>query len=224
MDILTGKVNPSGKLNETYPLKYEYTPAFRYFPSTERNTEYRESLFTGYRYYDTNKVPVLYPFGYGLSYTVFSYSDLQVDETGVTFTVANTGNRDGAEVAQLYVGLPGANVFRPEKELKGFQKIFLKAGEQKEVRIPFDDKTFRYWNVKTGKWEVEKGEYQIMVGACVSDIRLAAGYRAEGTTTEYPWRDHCSVSVFYIYAGDSGRRTGRHRVYVAAGAHEGFRC
>ena len=97
----------------------------------------------GYRYYDTSHVRVLYPFGYGLSYTSFTYSDLKVDETGVTFTITNTGIYDGAEVALLYVSLPKANVFRPEKELKGVQKIDLKAGEQKEVRIPFDDKTFR---------------------------------------------------------------------------------
>lgn len=187
MDILTGKVNPSGRLNETCPLKYEDTPAFRYFPSTERNAEYREGLFVGYRYYDTSHVRVLYPFGYGLSYTSFAYSDLKVDEKGVTFTITNTGERDGAETAQLYVGLPGARVFRPEKELKGFQKVYLKAGEQKEVRIPFDDKTFRCWNVKTGKWEIEEGEYQIMVGACVSDIRLTACYGVKGTTTEYPY-------------------------------------
>lgn len=187
MDILTGKVNPSGRLSETCPLKYEDTPAFRYFPSTERNAEYREGLYVGYRYYDTSHVRVLYPFGYGLSYTSFAYSDLKVDEKGVTFTIMNTGIYDGAEVSQLYVSLTKANVFRPEKELKGFQKINLKAGERKEVRIPFDDKTFRYWNEKTGMWEIEGGEYQIMVGACVADIRLTAGYCVEGTTTAYPY-------------------------------------
>lgn len=187
LDILTGKVNPSGRLSETYPLKYEDTPAFRNFPSTERNAEYREGIFVGYRYYDTSKVRVQYPFGFGLSYTDFTYSDLQVDEMGVNFTVTNTGTMDGSEVAQLYISLPEAAVFRPEKELKGFQKIFLKAGESKKVRITFDDKSFRYWNVNTNQWETEKGSYKIMIGACVSDIRLACMVDLEGTTKEVPY-------------------------------------
>ena len=157
LNILTGKVNPSGRLSETYPLRHEDTPAFRHFPSTQRNSEYRESIYIGYRYYDTSKVRVQYPFGYGLSYTTFMYSDLKVDADGATFTLTNTGKMDGAEVVQLYVGLPNAIVFRPEKELKGFRKVFLKSGESKEVRIDFDDKTFRYWNVKTNGWEVERG-------------------------------------------------------------------
>lgn len=187
LDLLTGKVNPSGRLNETYPMRYEDTPAFRHFPSTERNSEYRESLYVGYRYYDTGKIRVQYPFGYGLSYTTFSYSDLHTDAEGITFTITNTGSCDGAEVAQMYVSLPGAKVFRPEKELKGFCKVFLKAGESKEVHIPFDDKTFRYWNVSTNRWEVEGGNYRILVGACVSDIRLNGSVEVTGTTTKLPY-------------------------------------
>ncbi len=187
LDILTGKVNPSGRLNETYPLRYEDTPAFRYFPSEERNSEYREGLYVGYRYYDTGKVRVMYPFGFGLSYTTFEYSDIRVDGTGVTFTVTNTGKKDGAEVAQLYVGMKDAKVYRPEKELKGFAKVFLKAGESREVRIAFDDKTFRYWNVRTDRWEVEGGTYLIMIGASCADIRLEAKTDVEGTTEEFPY-------------------------------------
>lgn len=187
LDILTGKVNPSGRLNETYPLKYEDTPAFRNFPSTERNAEYREGIYVGYRYYDTSRVRVQYPFGFGLSYTTFEYSDLKVDETGATFILKNTGSRDGAEVAQLYVGMKDGKIFRPDKELKGFKKVFLKAGESREVKIPFDDKTFRYWNVKTNQWEVEGGTYLIMIGTSVSDIRLASGLEVKGTTEEYPY-------------------------------------
>ncbi len=143
LDILMGKVNPSGKISETIPRRLEDTPAYRYYPSQERTSEYRESLYVGYRYYDTAKVPVLYPFGFGLSYTSFEYSDIKVTDEKVSFTIKNTGNYDGAEVAQLYVGLPSAKVFRPEKELKGFVKVYLKAGESKEVSIAFDDKTFR---------------------------------------------------------------------------------
>ena len=187
LDILTGKINPSGRLNETYPLRYEDTPAFRYFPSEERNSEYREGLYVGYRYYDTSKVRVMYPFGFGLSYTTFEYSGIEVDESGVAFTVKNTGKADGAEVAQLYVGIKDAKVYRPEKELKGFAKIFLKAGESAEVKIPFDDKTFRYWNVRTNAWEVEGGAYHIMVGASCADIRLETEVQVEGTTEEYPY-------------------------------------
>ena len=187
LDILTGKVNPSGRLNETYPVRYEDTPAFKYFPSEERNSEYREGLYVGYRYYDTAKVRVLYPFGFGLSYTEFKYSDLTVDQDGAEFTLTNTGDIDGAEAAQLYVGMKDARVFRPEKELKGFQKVFLRAGESRKVRIPFDDKTFRYWNVRTNRWEVEGGTYTIMIGASCLDIRLSTEADVEGTTETWPY-------------------------------------
>ena len=187
LDILTGKINPSGRLAEAYPLRYEDTPAFRYYPASERTSEYREGPFIGYRYYDTSLVRFQYPFGYGLSYTEFAYSALKADENGVQFTVTNVGERDGAEVAQFYIGLPDSAVFRPGKELKGFQKVFLKAGESKTVHIPFDDKTFRYWNVKTGRWEVEEGEYLIMVGACVADIRLSGKLWIAGTTSKMPY-------------------------------------
>lgn len=198
LNIITGKVNPSGRLSETYPLRHEDTPAFRHFPSTQRNAEYREGIYIGYRYYDTSKVRVQYPFGYGMSYTTFSYSDLKMDAGGATFTLTNTGKYDGAEVVQLYVGLPNAIVFRPEKELKGFKKVFLKAGESKEVRIEFDDKTFRYWNVKTNAWEIEEGVYHIMVGASVADIRLESEMRVEGTTNIYPYNP---AKLPYYYTG-----------------------
>lgn len=187
LDVLTGRANPSGRLSETYPIRYEDTPAFRNFPATERNSEYRESIFVGYRYFDTSKVRVQYPFGYGLSYTSFEYSDLNVSEDGASFTVKNTGYMDGAEVAQLYVAAPKGKIFRPDKELKGFAKVFLKSGESKTVRIPFDDKTFRYWNTKTGGWEVEAGEYAICIGANVSDIRLKGSVTKAGTAEDMPY-------------------------------------
>ena len=188
MDILTGDVNPSGKLSETIPRRLEDTPAYRYYPSQERTSEYRESLYVGYRYYDTADVPVLYPFGFGLSYTTFEYSGLEVNEEGVSFTITNSGSRDGAEVAQLYVGLPNGKVFRPKKELKGFAKVFLKAGESKKVSIAFDDKTFRYFNVNTNNWEVEDGKYVISVGASSADIRLTGEVLKSETTENIPYR------------------------------------
>lgn len=186
-DVLTGKINPSGRLAESYPIRYEDTPAFRYFPSGERNSEYREALYVGYRYYDTARVRVQYPFGYGLSYTSFAYSSLNVTEDGVSFTLKNTGERDGAEVAQLYVGCFDGKVYRPEKELKGFRKVFLKAGEETRVTIPFDDKTFRYWNTRTNCWETEGAVYQILVGACVMDIRLSGSIKRKGSTEALPY-------------------------------------
>lgn len=186
-NILTGRVNPSGRLSETYPIKYEDTPIFRYYLGNQRNAEYREGIYVGYRYYDTARIRVLYPFGYGLSYTEFSYSKLEADRQAVRVAVHNTGTVDGAEVVQLYVGLERELVFRPIKELKGFCKVFLKAGESREVRIPFDDKTFRYWNTKTNRWEIEPGNYRIMVGASVADIRLEAKMAVEGTTKENPY-------------------------------------
>ena len=186
LGVITGKYNPSGKLAETYPISYEETPAYNYYPSRQRNSEYREGIYVGYRYYDTVEKAVRYPFGHGLSYTRFSYSDLKVSETGVEAVITNTGKRDGAEIVQLYVSRPGKKVFGPKKELKGFTKIWLKAGESKKIQILFDDKTFRYWNTKTNAFEIEEGNYQIMLGASVADIRLAGVLTKVGTTKEYP--------------------------------------
>ena len=189
LDILTGAINPSGRLAESYPVRYEDTPAYRYFPSEERNAEYREGPYVGYRYYETAGVPVLFPFGYGLSYTSFAYSGLRVDADGVTLTVKNTGDRDGAEVVQLYIGKVNSRVFRPVRELKGFQKVFLKAGESQQVHIAFDDKTFRYWNTTTNRWEVEGGCYRVEVGAGSTDIRLAGTVERAATTLCLPYED-----------------------------------
>ena len=187
LEVLTGWQNPCGKLAETIPLRYEDTPAARYFPGKKQNAEYREGLYVGYRYYETANKAVRYPFGYGLSYTTFAYSDLKVNAEKVTFTLTNTGSVAGAEIAQLYVAKPDAAVFRPAKELKGFAKVFLKAGESKTVTIPLDDKTFRYWNVATDSWEVEGGSYQLLVGANVQDIRLTADITLPGTGAPDPY-------------------------------------
>ncbi|XOQ13360.1 MAG: glycoside hydrolase family 3 C-terminal domain-containing protein [Shouchella clausii] len=185
--VLSGDVNPSGKLAESYPLRYEDTPSYKHFPGKEATVEYRESLYIGYRYYDTAEVDVLFPFGFGLSYTSFEYTDLKVDRKGVTFQLTNTGDRAGMEVAQLYVGCTSDNIFRPKKELKGFKKVFINAGESKHVRIPFDNKTFRYFNVKTNKWEIEEAYYTIMIGASSADIKLQQQWFAEGTNAPLPY-------------------------------------
>ena len=181
LKVILGDVNPSGKLSESYPVKYEDCSSAPYFPAKERSVEYREGLYVGYRYYETAQVPVTFPFGFGLSYTTFEYSDLKATDKEVTFTLTNTGSRDGAEVAQLYVHAKAPSVYRPAKELKGFAKVFLKAGESRTVTIPLDDKAFRYWNDKTDKFEVDGGEYTLMVGASVADIRLCADVTVQGT-------------------------------------------
>ena len=172
LDIISGKVNPSGKLAETYPIKLEDNINAELFPMGPKCVEYRESIFVGYRYYDSAKKDVLFPFGYGLSYTEFEYSDLKIDGLKVSFKVKNVGKVDGAEVAQLYVKDLAPKVFRAEKELKGFEKVFLKAGEEKEVTIELDKRSFAFYNTKINDWTAFNGKYQILVGASSRDIRL----------------------------------------------------
>ena len=172
LDIITGKTVPTGKLSESYPFSYTDCSIVNFSADDTRNLQYREGPFIGYRYYDTAGVAVQFPFGFGLSYTTFEYGNLEVTEDGVSFTVTNTGKCDGAEIAQLYVGKKNSGLIRPRKELKGFAKVWLKAGESKEVTISFDDKTFRYFSTVSDKWEVEGGEYRIYVGGNVRDIAL----------------------------------------------------
>ena len=191
LKVLNGTVCPSGRLNETYPLRYEDTPAYHYYPGMERSCEYREGLYVGYRYYDSADIPVKYPFGFGLSYTTFSYSNLEADSHGVSLDVTNTGSRDGAEVVQIYIGKEQRGsaygcVYRPKKELKGFRKVFIRAGETMRVEIPLDDKAFRYFNAETNTWETEGGVYQVMAAANVQDIRLTTAVTVEGTSTPLP--------------------------------------
>lgn len=200
--IITGEVNPSGKLAETYPLQYEDTPAYHHFPGKEVSVEYREGPYIGYRYYDTADVDVLFPFGYGLSYTTFDYSDIQVSKEGVTFNITNTGEVAGKEAVQLYVGCQSEVIFRPKKELKGFTKVFLNAGETKSVTIPFDDKTFRYFNVRTNQWEIESADYNIMIGAASTDIRLEDSIFVEGTEAPLPYDKEKLPSYYSGQAND----------------------
>ena len=187
VDVLTGKVNPGGKLAETWANAYAETPAKDNFAGAGRTVQYREGLYVGYRYYQTAGVPVAFPFGYGLSYTSFAYSDLKVTADSVTLTVTNTGARDGAEIVQVYIAKPGAEIFRPAQELKAFARVPLAAGESRTVTLPLDDKAFRYWNTRTNDWEIEGGRYEVRVGASSADIRLTADVDIRGTNATDPY-------------------------------------
>ena len=188
-DILFGDVNPSGKLSETYPLALSDNSSYNYFPGTTVSVEHRESVYVGYKYYDTANKEVAFPFGFGLSYTTFEYSDIKVsadnikdtDTVTVSFKVKNTGDVDGAEIAQLYVSDVESTIYRPVKELKGFKKVFLKAGEEKEIEITLDKRAFAYYNVNINDWHVESGEFKILVGASSRDIKLEASINVEST-------------------------------------------
>lgn len=196
LNVLTGEVNPSGRLNETYPMYYEDTPAYAYYPSKERSSEYREGPYVGYRYYTTVGKEVRFPFGYGLSYTTFKYSNITANEHEVRFTITNTGDRAGAEVAQLYVSLESDTVYRPIRELKGFTRVELEAGEEKKVVIPFDDKTFRFFDVRTNSWEVESGTYRIQIGRNANEIELKTDVTVVGTVKEGPYSAASLPSYF----------------------------
>lgn len=185
LNILSGKVNPSGKLAESYAMCYRDYSSSSHFPGTELTVEYREGIYVGYRYFTSANVKTRFPFGYGLSYTQFTYSDLLVDENGVSFRITNIGKMDGSEIAQLYIGKAHSATFRPNRELKGFSKVFIKAGESVVVNIPFDRYSFRVYNTKAKAWQVESGEYQIMVGASSTDIRLQGSIIKEGNASSF---------------------------------------
>ena len=175
-DLLYGHINPSGKLAETFPLRLEDNPSHPYFPGGPAVVEYRESLYVGYRYYDSVDQDVLFPFGHGLSYTTFSYSDLKLKANGENVTVKlkvkNVGDVAGKETVQVYVRDMESTLFRPEKELKGFAKVDLAAGEAKEVTIDLDRRAFAFYDPDQKGWIVEAGEFEILVGASSQDIRL----------------------------------------------------
>lgn len=208
-DLLTGKLNPSGKLAETYPLALEDTPCYKNFPGNRLSVEYRESVYVGYRYYDAAKKDVLFPFGFGMSYTQFEYSDLKVgkakikdtDEVTVSFKIKNTGKTAGAEAAQLYVNDADSTIFRPEKELKGFKKIFLEPGETKTVEIKLDKRSFAYYNVNIHDWHVESGDFNILVGTSSTDIRLRGKINVTSTAKDAATPDYKETAPAY-YNGD----------------------
>ena len=198
-DALTGKVNPCGKLAETWPLTYADVPSAADFATRRKTVEYREGLYIGYRYFTTAEKAVRFPFGYGMSYTTFAYSDMAADEQGVSLTVTNTGSVAGTEIVQLYVAKKNSELFRPAKELKGFARVTLAPGEKQRITIMLDDKAFRFWNVKANRWEIEGGEYELLVGASVEDIRLCEKISVHGTATVHPYED---VDLDCYYKGN----------------------
>ena len=198
-DALAGKVNPCGKLAETWPLAYADIPSAVGFATRRKTVEYREGLYIGYRYFTTAEKAVRFPFGYGMSYTTFAYSDMAADEQGVSLTVTNTGSVAGTEIVQLYVAKKSSELFRPAKELKGFARVTLAPGEKQRITIMLDDKAFRFWNVKANRWEIEGGEYELLVGASVEDIRLCEKISVHGTATVHPYEDR---NLDCYYKGD----------------------
>jgi len=192
--ILFGDVNPSGKLSCTFPKRLEDSPAHALgaYPGRDGTVRYDEGLLVGYRWFDTKRLEPLFPFGFGLSYTNFEYSDLRIvrprdDQDGtvtVEFDVKNAGMRDGAEVAQLYVQDLKPRLVRPLKELKGFTKVFLKPGERRSVSIPLDRSSFAFYDPEKQGWVAEKGDFKILVGSSSRDIRLQDNFQLTRTTLE----------------------------------------
>jgi beta-glucosidase len=202
-DLLFGRSAPSGRLTETIPRRLADTPSYLNFPGEQGQVRYGEGLFVGYRYYDAKQLAVSYPFGHGLGYTSFSYADLRTTVTGagdelaveVTVTVGNTGQRDGKEVVQVYVGQPDSYLQRPPRELKGFAKVALAAGESTEVTIRLTGRDFSYFHPGKGRWVLQAGGFSIAVGASSRDLRLRADITLDGEyvgpelTADAPFED-----------------------------------
>lgn len=188
-ELLFGLANPSGKLAETFPEKLAHNPAYLNFPGDGESVEYKEGVFVGYRHYDTRDVKPLFPFGFGLSYTSFDYSDIQVDKkqlkdnetVSVSVNIKNTGNRAGKEIVQLYVRDVESTIVRPEKELKEFRKIFLEPGEEKTVTFELGKRAFAYYNVNITDWHVETGTFDLLIGKSSREIMQSVTIELEST-------------------------------------------
>ena len=206
--VLFGDVNPCGKLPETFPLKLEDNPSYLFYGGEGNTAEYREGVFVGYRYYDKKKMDVLFPFGYGLSYTTFEYSGLKLsaekmkdtDTLNVTVSVKNTGSRAGKTVVQLYVGDAESTPIRPARELKGFSKVALQPGECREVSFALDKRAFAYWNQQIHDWHVETGKFTIEAGDSSRNLPLKAEVMVE-STVELP-RHYTPDSIFMDIMAD----------------------
>ncbi len=210
--LIFGEVCPSGKLAETYPLSLESYLGSQYYRMGPRTVEHREAIFVGYRYYDTAKRDVLFPFGYGLSYTTFEYSDLALsaekikekDGLTVSFTVKNTGSVKGAEVAQVYVKDVESTIYRAEKELKGFKKVWLEPGESAKVEIKLESRAFAYYNVNIKDWHIESGDFEILVGASSRDIKLSGKVNVKSANEKVEVPDYRKVAPSYYDLIDVG--------------------
>ena len=203
-DIISGRVNPSGKLAESFPVALSDNSSYHYFPGGPRTVEYRESVFVGYRHYDTAGILPLFPFGHGLSYTRFEYSDLtfssksfQAGETlNVRFKLKNTGPVAGREIAQLYIKSPAKEIFRPWQELKAFKTAELKPDEETEITLELDARSFSYYDVQTKSWRMESGQHQIRVAASSRDIRLYDSLTIQTGDDENPHTPDESLDVY----------------------------
>lgn len=198
VNLLSGRVSPSGKLAVSWPLVYSDAPTAKYFPGKERTAEHREGLYVGYRYYETVKAPVRYPFGFGLTYTQFEYSNVQVGPTGVSFTVTNTGTFEAEEIAQLYVAPPQTTgVFRPVKELKGFKKVALKPQESQVIVLPFDEHSFAHFDAAKNAWVVAGGVYEIQVAASAQDVRLRTSVQVAASAADIGTYDAALFAPYF---------------------------
>lgn len=200
--ILTGKISPSGHLAETMPHRYEDVSSAPWYPGVWAYTQYREGIYVGYRYFDTAGLDVKYPFGHGLSYTGFAYSDLEIGENAVSFRIRNTGHLPGSAVAQLYIAPRTQGMFRPAQELKGFARVSLDPGEEKTVSIALSDRSFAVWSIAENNWVTEPGEYEIRIGQSSRDIRLTGTVTKTGPQTVNPYADQ----VFAPYYAADARR------------------
>ncbi|MBO5448987.1 MAG: glycoside hydrolase family 3 C-terminal domain-containing protein [Ruminococcus sp.] len=212
-DLLFGKVNPSGKLAETFPVKLSDNPSYLNFPGTGDDVQYREGIFVGYRYYEKKEMPVLFPFGFGKSYTTFEYGNMTVSSEEinenktltVTCEITNTGKRDGMEIVQLYIRDKESSVIRPIKELKGFEKVALKAGETKKVAFHLEKRSFAYYEPSISDWFVEYGEFEILIGASSQDIRLSKSVYVN-SDVKLPMYFDFNSTVGDVMACDEGRK------------------
>lgn len=213
-NILFGKVNPSGKLAETLPVKLADNPAHLNFGDGDK-TFYQEGIFVGYRYYDAKEMDVAFPFGHGLSYTTFAYSNLTTDKTEMTDSdtltvsvdVTNTGNIAGKETIQLYVRDRTGACRRPDKELKGFQKVALKPGETKTVTMTLDKRSFAWYNTEIKDWYAANGTYELLIGASSRDIRLAAQFQMNGSRP-LPLNFHMNTTLGELLKDERSKKHG----------------
>lgn len=203
-DVISGKINPSGKLTETFPVRYKDVPSYGNFPGSKSTVYYGEGIYVGYRYYDTKELKVQYPFGYGLSYTTFKYSNLKVDKNSLDITkndkikvsvdVTNTGNVKGKEIVQLYVSQNVTSIDRPEKELKGFTKVELSPNETKTVNMYIEKRDLSYYDENSKDWVADAGKYTVKVGTSSRDIKLTTEIKVTGNTDKYSVNENSSWS------------------------------